>query len=79
MDSAKRKRPNKPAATRRAQAGLAQARAVQQLLFTLHRGCKPTRIGAALHRALGIPADANAKYDEMIELSSAALSDLAET
>ncbi|CAK0863332.1 unnamed protein product [Prorocentrum cordatum] len=49
-------RPRRTAAERRAQAGRAQARAVQALLRAFsgmeHRGCRPTRLQAALRDAL---------------------------
>ena len=48
----RRRRPNRPAAARRAQHERARARVVQQLLGDFaalhHRGCRPTRLGAAL-------------------------------
>ena len=53
-----RPRPRRTAAERRAQAQRAQGRVVQSLLrgfqeLGSHRGCRPTRLGAALAAALG--------------------------
>ena len=74
-----RRRPNRPAAERRAQAARAQSRAVQLLLrgfreLGRHRGCRPSALGAALHTALGgSDASAQGPHGASSELDAAAL------
>ena len=66
----RRRRPNRPAAARRAQEQRAQARAVQHLLdgfaqLMAHRGCRPTRLGAALYQALSQTSPDQPDWDDV--------------
>lgn len=77
----RRRRPNRTAAERRAQARRAEARTIQHLLASFaqlkHRGCAPTRLGGALERALvGQPVPPSSDGEAVDERQTAVLADL---
>ena len=70
MFHARHSRPNRSSADRRAQYARADVRIVQRLMHNFstlqHRGCQPTVLGTALHKALS----SHAEHDTSVGLST---------